>query len=64
MDQISDFGADADAEMTVLCGMSFVFLWVLTTGPTSFLVVVDVCCHWIDDRANGCVLNYISNFFS
>ena len=34
MGQISDIGADADAEMTVLCGMSFVFLWVLTTGPT------------------------------
>ena len=31
MGQISDIGADADAEMTVLCGMSVVFLWVPTT---------------------------------
>ena len=33
---LSIYGADADAEMTAICGMSFLFLWVLTTEPTSY----------------------------
>ena len=33
---LSDYGADADAEMTMLCRMNFVFLWVLTREPTSY----------------------------
>ena len=33
---VDAIGADADAEMTAICGMSFVFSRVLTTEPTSY----------------------------